>query len=124
MGEQLQVSEPPYGLRHSYASLRIREDASIPELAEELGHSPHMTLTTYAHVINELRGTPPFTGHRGGRERAARGRPGGGEDRPYRGPRMTTNGILADHPSTIDVKPTRRNPALRAGSSAVRAVDS
>jgi integrase len=58
--EQLQVSEPPYGLRHSYASLRIREGASIPELAEELGHSPHMTLTTYAHVINELRGTPPL----------------------------------------------------------------
>jgi integrase len=56
----LQVSEPPYGLRHSYASLRIREGASIPELAEELGHSPHMTLTTYSHVINELRGAPPL----------------------------------------------------------------
>jgi hypothetical protein len=52
--------EPPCGLRHCDASLRIREDASIPELAEELGHSPHMTLTTYAHVINELRGTPPL----------------------------------------------------------------
>jgi integrase len=25
------VSEPPYTLRHSYASLRIREGASIPE---------------------------------------------------------------------------------------------
>jgi integrase len=60
VGEQLQVSEPPYGLRHLYASLRIREDASIPELAQELGHSPHMALTTYAHVINELRGTPPL----------------------------------------------------------------
>jgi hypothetical protein len=52
--------EPPYGLRHWDASLRIREDASIPELAEELGHSPHMTLTTHAHVIDELRGTPPL----------------------------------------------------------------
>ena len=51
-------NEPPYGLRHSYASLRIHEGASIPELAEELGHSPHMTLTTYAHVIHELRGAP------------------------------------------------------------------
>ena len=30
--EALGVSEPPYGLRHSYASLRIREGASIPEL--------------------------------------------------------------------------------------------
>ena len=56
--EQLGVSEPPYGLRHSYASLRIREGASIPELAEELGHSPQMTLGTYAHVIHELRGAP------------------------------------------------------------------
>jgi hypothetical protein len=36
--------------------LRIREGASIPELAEELGHSPQMTLGTYAHVIDELRG--------------------------------------------------------------------
>ena len=56
--DTLGVSEPPYGLRHSYASLRIHEGASIPELAEELGHSPHMTLTTYAHVIHELRGAP------------------------------------------------------------------
>ncbi|HEY1357797.1 MAG TPA: site-specific integrase [Thermoleophilaceae bacterium] len=54
--EELGVSEPPYGLRHAYASLRIREGASIPELAEELGHSPQMTLGTYAHVIDELRG--------------------------------------------------------------------
>lgn len=56
--EQLQRQEPPYGLRHSYASLRIREGASIPELAEELGHSPQMTLGTYSHVIDELRGAP------------------------------------------------------------------
>jgi integrase len=56
--EELQRKEPPYGLRHSYASLRIREGASIPELAEELGHSPQMTLGTYTHVIDELRGAP------------------------------------------------------------------
>jgi integrase len=56
--EKLAVAEPPYGLRHSYASLRIREGASIPELAEELGHSPLMTLSTYTHVIEELRGAP------------------------------------------------------------------
>jgi integrase len=58
--DRLQVKEPPYGLRHSYTSLRIREGASIPELAEELGHSPVMTLTTYAHVIDELRGAAPL----------------------------------------------------------------
>jgi integrase len=56
--EKLGVTEPPYGLRHSYASLRIHEGASILELAEELGHSPQMTLGTYAHVMDELRGAP------------------------------------------------------------------
>jgi integrase len=58
--ERAGTGEPPYGLRHAYASLRIAEGASIPELAEELGHSPQMTLSTYAHVINELRGLPPM----------------------------------------------------------------
>ena len=29
---------------------------SIPELAEQLGHSPAMTLATYSHVIRELKG--------------------------------------------------------------------
>ena len=48
----------PYGLGHSYASLRIREGASITDLANELGHSPQMTLNTYAHVIDELCGAP------------------------------------------------------------------
>jgi integrase len=49
---------PPYDLRHAYASLRIRAGASIPELAEELGHSPQMTVGTYTHVIRELEGEP------------------------------------------------------------------
>jgi integrase len=49
---------PPYDLRHAYASLRIRGGASIPELAEELGHSPQMTVGTYTHVIRELQGLP------------------------------------------------------------------
>jgi hypothetical protein len=43
------------GHRTFYALLRIAEGASIPELAEELGHSPRITLSTYAHVIDELR---------------------------------------------------------------------
>jgi DNA-binding CsgD family transcriptional regulator len=60
-GDATLVSVLAYaGLRpqEALASLRIREGASIPELAEELGHSPHMTLNTYSHVIRELRGTP------------------------------------------------------------------
>jgi hypothetical protein len=43
---------------HSRASLRIRAGASIPELAEELAHSPQMTVGTYTHVIRELQGQP------------------------------------------------------------------
>ena len=52
---------PPYDLRHAFASLQIRAGMSIPELAEQLGHSPHMTLTTYTHVIRELRGVPALS---------------------------------------------------------------
>jgi integrase len=37
---------PPYDLRHAYASLQIRAGRSIPELAEQMGHSPQMTLKT------------------------------------------------------------------------------
>lgn len=44
----------PYDLRHTYASLRLWEHASVPELADELGHSASMTLDTYGHVIREL----------------------------------------------------------------------
>jgi len=51
------LSTRPYDLRHSYASLRIQEgQLSIVELAEQMGHSPSMTLGTYAHVIAEFRG--------------------------------------------------------------------
>jgi hypothetical protein len=46
------------------APLRTREGASIPELAEELGHSPQMTLSTYTRVINELRGAARLPAHR------------------------------------------------------------
>jgi hypothetical protein len=31
---------------------------SIPELAEQMGHSPQMTVGTYSHVIRELKGQP------------------------------------------------------------------
>jgi integrase len=52
---------PPYDLRHAFASLQIRAGVSLPELAEQLGHAPQMTLSTYAHVMRELRGLPPLT---------------------------------------------------------------
>ncbi len=31
---------PPYDLRHAYASLQVRAGMPIPDLAEQLGHSP------------------------------------------------------------------------------------
>jgi integrase len=52
---------PPYDLRHAFASLQIRAGVSIPELAEQLGHAPQMTLSTYAHVIRELKGLPALS---------------------------------------------------------------
>ncbi len=51
-------SLPPYDLRHACASLQVRAGLSIPELAEQMGHSPAMTLNTYSHVIRELKGEP------------------------------------------------------------------
>ena len=50
----------PYDLRHSFASLLIREQrTSIVELADQLGHAPTMTLNTYAHVFAEHRRETP-----------------------------------------------------------------
>jgi integrase len=46
----------PYYLRHSFASLLIWEGQPIPYVAQQLGHSPMMTLRTYAHVIEEYEG--------------------------------------------------------------------
>ena len=48
----------PYDLRHSFCSLLIHEGATVVEVARQLGHSPTMTLNTYGHVFDELRG--PF----------------------------------------------------------------
>lgn len=40
----------PYDLRHSFASLLIHESRlSVVEIAQQLGHSPTMTLNTYGH---------------------------------------------------------------------------
>lgn len=44
----------PYTLRHSFASLLIWEGRPITYVAAQLGHSPAMTLRTYAHVFEEF----------------------------------------------------------------------
>lgn len=45
-----------HGLRHTHASILLYEGASINYISERLGHSDiNTTLTTYAHVLKELR---------------------------------------------------------------------
>lgn len=44
----------PYDLRHSIASLWLREGIDVVQVARWLGHSPAMTLSTYAHVIEDI----------------------------------------------------------------------
>jgi integrase len=46
----------PYDLRHSLASLLFAERLNPAEIAEQMGHSIQMLLSTYTHVIEELRG--------------------------------------------------------------------
>ena len=46
----------PYDLRHSYVSLRFAESANAAEIADEVGNSLEVLLSTYTHVIAELRG--------------------------------------------------------------------
>ena len=46
----------PYDLRHSFVSLLIAEGANVVEVARQAGHSPTMTLSTYAHLFDEQAG--------------------------------------------------------------------
>jgi integrase len=46
----------PYDLRHAFCSLLIAEGLSVVEVARQAGHSPTMTLDTYAHVMADLDG--------------------------------------------------------------------
>jgi integrase len=46
----------PYDLRHSYVSLLIAQGATVVEVARQAGHAPTMTLSTYAHLYDEVDG--------------------------------------------------------------------
>jgi integrase len=48
----------PYDLRHSFVSLLIAQGASVVEVARQAGHTPTMTLDTYAHLFDELADAP------------------------------------------------------------------
>jgi integrase len=50
--KKLDVSYPPYSLRHTYASLLIAEGHSVVEVAAWMGHAnASTTLTNYAHLF-------------------------------------------------------------------------
>lgn len=52
------VRSRPYDLRHSLASLLFQERMNPAEIAAQMGHSLAVLLTTYVHVIDELRESP------------------------------------------------------------------
>jgi hypothetical protein len=56
--EKLGVTEPPTGCGTRTRLCEYTRARPSTELAEELGHSPQMTLGTYARVMDELRGAP------------------------------------------------------------------
>ncbi|MGH9322867.1 MAG: tyrosine-type recombinase/integrase, partial [Vicinamibacteria bacterium] len=53
----LEATTRPYDLRHSFVSLLLAEGATVVEVARQAGHSPTMTLSTYAHLFEELEDT-------------------------------------------------------------------
>ena len=51
--ERAGVACTPYDLRHTFASRRIAEGASVVEVAAEMGHAdPALTLRRYAHLFD------------------------------------------------------------------------
>jgi hypothetical protein len=63
----------PFDLRHSFASLLIDEGRhSIVDIAAHLGHDATLTLSTYAHVVAELRDAPKLSAEEQISRRAAR----------------------------------------------------
>ena len=85
----------PYDLRHSFASLLIHEGRlSIVEIAQQLGHNPNTCLSTYAHVMAELRGSEKVSANeqiRDARERVFANRYG---PKAAHEPEWTTNAPL------------------------------
>lgn len=51
-----EVDCAPYDLRHTFASRRIAEGATVVEVASEMGHTdPALTLRRYAHLFDRAR---------------------------------------------------------------------
>jgi integrase len=98
----------PYDLRHSFASLLIHEGRhSIVDIAAQLGHDATMTLSTYAHVVAELRDPPKLSAEE--QIRAAR-------VSVMRGPYGPNTGPRADSGPADDVR--RRPRAAKSPANA------
>ena len=52
----------PYDLRHSFASLLFAEGLNPAYIAEQMGHSLQTLLSTYVHIIEELRDSDRIDG--------------------------------------------------------------
>lgn len=76
---KLGISSRPYDLRHSFASLLLRDPSlTLAEVAAQLGDSVATLSEHYAHVIAELKGQPPMAvDDQINQARASRGRQAG-----------------------------------------------
>ena len=91
----------PYDLLHSLASLLIAEHANPAEIAAQLGHTMQTLFSTYAHVIEELRGREGVTAEGEIRAiRAGKPRAGVGQKLP--------EAVFEPHRRAVGAK---RNPA-------------
>ena len=57
VAEAVGVSNRPYDLRHSLASLLLAEQRNLAEIAAQMGHTMQTLLSTYVHIIDDLRGS-------------------------------------------------------------------
>jgi integrase len=83
----------PYDLRHSFVSLLLAEGATVVEVARQAGHSPAMTLSTYAHLFEELDGAE----RRSAEDEIRRGREAARTSRTRFVPDSTTTPLALSH---------------------------
>ena len=104
----------PYDLRHSFVSLLLAEGANVVEIARQAGHSPTLTLSTYAHLFDEAAGVD----HESAEDQIRRARQVVREERRTRFvPKETALRLLEDESPANPAKPT---PGLEPGTPSLR----
>lgn len=54
----------PHALRHWHASMLLGDGEPVPDVSARLGHAnPHVTMTTYAHMVKGRRQAPRVLDH-------------------------------------------------------------